>query len=365
MLFKILKIGSSIKNKKKIKLNKKINIDEWIVYENFYPDKFNLKLVDDNLEITRIDANIGWGQDLVLLKHVKSENKRIPKTIYQTYHDKSKLPQYIVEQFKEKIINIGSSDLNNKVIVHNDGNCKLDDISLLTVSSSYSDTFTYQVKKIDKYKSKIKVTRTDIDSGWGQNLQVSYSIARDFDYYFYDDEAAINFLKNNYGDIFVKRFKNLIGAHKADLLRYCLLYKNGGYYFDIKQILQKDISKIFHSQNDKVWYTVIGLDKKHIHQATIATPPRNPILLRCLYHMLIGNNSDYMFTTKQMYKFIYNECNNKNLNGINKLHEGWSCYLFQEIDSINDYPKDKYNNYSKIMDGDKYIIYGRDYNFPY
>ena len=36
------------------------------------------------------------------------------------------------------------------------------------------------------------------------------------------------------------------GAHKADLFRYCCLYKLGGVYLDIKMKPEKMLNKIFN-----------------------------------------------------------------------------------------------------------------------
>ena len=58
---------------------------------------------------------------------------------------------------------------------------------------------------------------------------------KDFTFFLYDDEMCIDFLKKHYNKDVVDAFNSLIpGAFKADLWRYCVLYKYGGVYMDIK-----------------------------------------------------------------------------------------------------------------------------------
>jgi mannosyltransferase OCH1-like enzyme len=56
-----------------------------------------------------------------------------------------------------------------------------------------------------------------------------------FKHYLYDDNDCREFIKNNFNQNILDTYDNLIpGAYKADLWRYCILYKIGGIYMDIK-----------------------------------------------------------------------------------------------------------------------------------
>jgi mannosyltransferase OCH1-like enzyme len=56
----------------------------------------------------------------------------------------------------------------------------------------------------------------------------------EFKYYLYDDYDCREFIKKNFDKDVLNAFDTLIpGAYKADLWRYCILYKNGGIYLDI------------------------------------------------------------------------------------------------------------------------------------
>jgi len=57
----------------------------------------------------------------------------------------------------------------------------------------------------------------------------------EFDHYLYDDEDCRAYIKANYDAEVLAAYDKLIpGAYKADLWRYCVLYKTGGIYLDIK-----------------------------------------------------------------------------------------------------------------------------------
>jgi hypothetical protein len=56
-----------------------------------------------------------------------------------------------------------------------------------------------------------------------------------FNHHLFDDNDCKEFIKNNFDENVLNTFNRLIpGAYKADLWRYCILYKNGGIYLDIK-----------------------------------------------------------------------------------------------------------------------------------
>jgi hypothetical protein len=57
----------------------------------------------------------------------------------------------------------------------------------------------------------------------------------EFQHHLFDDADCREFIKNNYESNVLEAYDSLIpGAYKADLWRYCILYKNGGIYLDIK-----------------------------------------------------------------------------------------------------------------------------------
>ncbi|HEY0055606.1 MAG TPA: glycosyltransferase [Pedobacter sp.] len=56
----------------------------------------------------------------------------------------------------------------------------------------------------------------------------------DYDYQFYDDKRIESFFSEEFSEDVLKAYKRLdIGAAKADMFRYAVLYKKGGMYLDI------------------------------------------------------------------------------------------------------------------------------------
>jgi mannosyltransferase OCH1-like enzyme len=68
-----------------------------------------------------------------------------------------------------------------------------------------------------------------------ENIYKLLDVNPEFDYYLYSDDTCREFIVNNYTTDVVNAFDMLRpGAYKSDLWRYCILYKNGGVYLDIK-----------------------------------------------------------------------------------------------------------------------------------
>jgi mannosyltransferase OCH1-like enzyme len=67
----------------------------------------------------------------------------------------------------------------------------------------------------------------------------------EYEYIFFNDKERREFIKNNFEKSVLEAYDILVpGAYKADLFRYCYLYKNGGCYFDYKIIARKPLRDI-------------------------------------------------------------------------------------------------------------------------
>ena len=77
-------------------------------------------------------------------------------------------------------------------------------------------------------------------------------------YYFYDDEAIENFLKENFEEKVYHTYKKLnIGAAKADFFRYAILFKKGGVYLDIDSLINSKIDDFVKPDDE----ALISLEK--------------------------------------------------------------------------------------------------------
>ena len=69
--------------------------------------------------------------------------------------------------------------------------------------------------------------------------------AMGFKRYIFDDKECVSFLRDHFHANVVNSFYLLSGAHRADLVRYGILYIHGGIYLDIKTELVTPLENIF------------------------------------------------------------------------------------------------------------------------
>ena len=194
--------------------------------------------------------------------------------------------------------------------------------------------------------------------------------AKGYKHIIYDDAECIKFLKENYPPNVLDAFNTLIkGAHKADLFRYCLLYKYGGIYLDIKTNLIKPIDQIF---TKNYLYSVIAKNKRSIYQGIIATPPNNPLFKVLINHIIENKHitRDYLRFTREFYNQLNILCNKRVKCGYNKNQKSKiDIYLFEEICSKNIYEcydgLDRYRLCCYVYDRKKKIIKTRYSDYPW
>lgn len=111
-----------------------------------WKDRFEVKIIPGNkLQVTRLDSNSGWGQNLVL-EGLKCQDGCELKEIY-----------------------VGNTRSNPKTITLSDDNwVHVNPIPINEQNPSWRDTF--KVELLDN--NQLKITRTDTNSGWGQNLKL-------------------------------------------------------------------------------------------------------------------------------------------------------------------------------------------------
>ena len=107
-----------------------------------------------------------------------------------------------------------------------------------------------------------------------------------FQLHFYDDERALEFMRTHYPQ-FIDVYTTLkLGAHKADLWRYCVLYKYGGVYLDIKVKPRVPLKDLLIYDDKYTWYVVLGGFRTEIFNGILATPPENPMIWQCILHIV-------------------------------------------------------------------------------
>lgn len=189
------------------------------------------------------------------------------------------------------------------------------------------------------------------------NKPIPYSI--------YDDNDCLKFIKKYFNKSIVNVwFRLKIGAHKADLFRYCILYIKGGIYLDIKTKLIKPLDQIF-DLNQNILYTVLPLSHPaSIYQGVLLSPRGNNIFLDLIRQISKTKNSklrDEYQTITIMTKQIITKysISGKLSAGPNKLlNNDMSCYLLTEscTNATTNEIGDKYGYSCKIYDRDRHVL---------
>ena len=102
----------------------------------------------------------------------------------------------------------------------------------------------------------------------------SWKRFKNFNYHFYNNEECDAFIKEHYPEVYEAYNKCPLIVMKADLWRYCIIYKYGGIYADTDTILHEDPSMFIKSKQ----LVVVPENNIHFCQWVFAAPPKSPIL---------------------------------------------------------------------------------------
>ena len=126
-----------------------------------------------------------------------------------------------------------------------------------------------------------------VPKGMKENILSTVEANPEFDYYLYSDSESRAFIQANYGPEVVSAFDSLRpGAYKSDLWRYCILYKLGGLYFDIKMVPLVPLKTILRD-NSTVFVKDLELIKGKIMRDCVwnglmISPPKNKVFKHCI-----------------------------------------------------------------------------------
>jgi mannosyltransferase OCH1-like enzyme len=124
----------------------------------------------------------------------------------------------------------------------------------------------------------------EVPKGMRDNILRLLDTNPEFDYYLYSDEECAAFIADNYDKDVLEAFHTLKpGAYKSDLWRYCILYKLGGVYLDIKYYSTVPLIRII-DENPTVFVKDLG--KYCIYNAFLISPPKNEIFRLCINNIV-------------------------------------------------------------------------------
>ena len=167
-------------------------------------------------------------------------------------------------------------------------------------------------------------------------VRTARAFAPGFVHSYYSDARCIEFLREHYGQDHVRKFEELeLGPHKADLFRYCYLYKKGGVYMDIDMEPMVSVRQVMVGVPPGTLVTCLEANRAGIFQAFLASPPGHPIfptLIAEFFSPRVVNGSPPSYThfTRHMGQVLASWRGGKLNTGIQSLRDGSRLYLLHE-----------------------------------
>ena len=182
----------------------------------------------------------------------------------------------------------------------------------------------------------------------------------EFQHFLYDDNMCREFIRDNFPEDVLRAYDYLIpGAYKADLWRYCILYKKGGIYLDIRYIPFEN-------------FKFLNLTKKEHFVIDLETFDESPNFYRCessgecrIYNALmvtLPGNKKLFDVINQVVCNVKNRFYGKNAlepTGPNLLKKYFTDYEKLNIELKHDF----YNTNSKSNDYSMSNDYSKKNNF--
>ncbi len=275
------------------------------------------------IELIRTDADWGWNKDLYLDISIGSKN-------YFYYVGKN------LTNIKQIVIEVNDN---------------------LELIQEYKQIIPKKIFQTWKTKN--------MDLEMANTIKIIQNLNPEYEYKLYTDDECIKYLENNFDFNVVAAFNNLVpGAFKADLFRYCILYKEGGIYIDCKMIPTKPFRQIINP-NDKciLVENTFEFNSTSIYNAFMCSEPKNKLFLECINKIVDYSNNLYYpqdpfaVTGPSLLYKIYKETNfNCRLlkhPNIGLAHTDHNNGIFNESNQLVIYKT--YKNYYKNANGGGYI----------
>jgi mannosyltransferase OCH1-like enzyme len=156
------------------------------------------------------------------------------------------------------------------------------------------------IKELINNKNKPEVIPRNIFQAWHSDTlpnSVKFCIENikhynpNFNYYLYNDEKCREFLKLHFSEDILKTYDAIIpAAIKIDLWRYCVLYKYGGIYLDVKFFCVNGFN--FNYLLDKEYFCK-DFDNYGIYNAIIICKPNNEIMKKSINDVVKNVNNNF------------------------------------------------------------------------
>jgi mannosyltransferase OCH1-like enzyme len=168
----------------------------------------------------------------------------------------------------------------------------------------------------------------------------------EFEYNFYDNKTALQFISDNYIDEVTHAYNSLDdGPFKNDLCKYCILYMLGGVYFDTNYILNIKLSE-YISTHPLVFTQ--NTSTNFVSTSVIIAPPglnifriAIDILINIINSNNINNNKQLLYSQELLStlinennysQYITLKLNNNNISDIDTNTIIFSPYSYSKLD---------------------------------
>jgi len=153
-------------------------------------------------------------------------------------------------------------------------------------------------KSIDDYEQKIpkKIFQTwetnELHEEMYNSIMTIINLNPEYEYHFFDGNDRRKFIEDNFDEDILRAYDNFIpGAYKADLWRYCVLYKSGGVYLDCKQVHFEPLKEII--KNDIDFAICRDRPVGFLYNAFIASTPGNKLLNYLINECVVNSRNNY------------------------------------------------------------------------
>lgn len=114
-----------------------------------------------------------------------------------------------------------------------------------------------------------------------RSIDYMLSVNSGYEYRLFDDNDMLNFVEQNYDGAVCKCFRSLrVGAAKADLWRYLILYKNGGVYLDVDSVIYGKLDDLVGNDGCSIVSRETNFGK--FVQWCLMFTPEHPIMKLCI-----------------------------------------------------------------------------------
>lgn len=120
----------------------------------------------------------------------------------------------------------------------------------------------------------------------------------EFVHHLFDDNDCRKFIKDNFKEDVLNAYDSIIpGAYKSDLWRYCILYKYGGVYMDIKYKCADNVKLINFTDKEYFVEDYYHNNERGVYNAIMICYKENPILLKAINKIIDNVNKKYYGNT--------------------------------------------------------------------